>query len=83
MLRINNLKNLSAISQLRYGQETEVFRRYPEPARSHLSFSLIYSEEGEQRTLDLTCDSERDFEYWYFGIKVQSSCQTASDAQYM
>lgn len=58
--------------QLRYGQETEVFRRHPEPARCHLSFSLIYSEEGEQRTLDLTCETERDFEYWYFGLKVCS-----------
>ena len=60
------------LPQLRYGQETEVFKRYPEPARSHLSFSLIYTEEGEQRTLDMTCDSERDFEYWYFGIKVRA-----------
>ncbi len=22
------------------------------------------------RSLDLTCETEREFEYWYFGIKV-------------
>ena len=44
--------------------------RHPEPQRAHLSFSLLYVEEGAERTLDLTCDNDRDFEYWYFGIQV-------------
>ena len=52
-----------------------MFKRYPDPSRSHLSFSLIYAEEGEARTLDLTCDSERDFEYWYFGLQVRFDVQ--------
>ncbi len=30
----------------------------------------MYHEEGSLRSLDLTCETEREFEYWYFGIKV-------------
>jgi len=47
-----------------------VFARHAEPARAHLSFSLVYEEDGALRTLDLTCETQRDFEYWYFGIQV-------------
>lgn len=49
---------------------TDVFARHAEPARAHLSFSLVYEEDGALRTLDLTCETQRDFEYWYFGIQV-------------
>lgn len=58
------------VLQLVHGQVTDVFARHPEPARAHLSFSLLYEEEGVVRTLDLTCPTQRDFEYWVFGIKV-------------
>ena len=61
--------------QLVHGQVTDVFARHPEPARSHLSFSLVYEEDSSVRTLDLTCPTQRDFEYWYFGIKVSEHSQ--------
>jgi hypothetical protein len=61
---------LSCALQLVHGQVTDVFARHPEPARAHLSFSLVYEEDSSVRTLDLTCPTQRDFEYWYFGIKV-------------
>ena len=63
---------MPASAQLVWGQETETFRRYPEPARAHLSFSVMYNEDGSTRSLDLTCETDRDFEYWYFGIKARA-----------
>jgi hypothetical protein len=64
--------SVPVLAQLIWGQETEIFRRYPEPARAHLSFSVMYQEDGLLRSLDLTCETDRDFEYWYFGIKVRA-----------
>lgn len=53
-----------------YGQTTEVFARYPEPARANLSFSLLYKPSNSLRTLDLTCEGSYDFELWFQGIQV-------------
>lgn len=62
--------DLGRVRELRRGQQTEVFRRYPQQAVAELSFSLLYaSTDAESRSLDLICPGEESFTLWYSGLK--------------
>lgn len=62
--------DLGRVRELRRGQQTEVFRRYPQHAVAELSFSLLYaSHDGESRSLDLICPGEESFALWYSGLR--------------
>lgn len=58
---------LSSVSEIIYGQATDNFRRYPNAAMAHLSFSLLHT--NLSKTLDLTCKSQREFDVWTKGIE--------------
>ncbi|KAJ1379787.1 Zinc finger, FYVE/PHD-type, partial [Sesbania bispinosa] len=62
-----NLK-LSSVSRIIPGQRTAVFRRYLQPEKDYLSFSLVYNK-GE-RTLDLICKDKAEAEVWFAGLKT-------------
>jgi hypothetical protein len=64
--------NLHPALQVVQGQTTEVFKRYPEPARSSMSFSLLYHSGGSLRSLDLTCETPYEFDLWFKGIQVRA-----------
>ena len=36
--------NISKIKRFQRGQDTDVFRRYPQPKKAHLSFSILYQD---------------------------------------
>lgn len=64
--------DLSRVRELRRGQCTEVFRRFPQHAVTDLSFSLIYTgTDGDARSLDLICPGEETFALWFAGVQVQ------------
>ena len=54
------------VSEVKVGQASPVFQRYPLPLLNHLSFS-IYT---EHRSLDLTCKDEKEFDMWVGGCKA-------------
>ncbi|KAF8819478.1 hypothetical protein IE077_004192 [Cardiosporidium cionae] len=56
------------INEIRIGQTTEAFKRYKMPILQYLSFSIIYG--AKNRTLDLACTDENEFDYWLVGIKA-------------
>ncbi|KAH1235306.1 hypothetical protein AAZV13_09G232900 [Glycine max] len=60
--------NLSSVSRIIPGQRTVVFRRYLQPEKDYLSFSLVYS--NEERTLDLICKDKDEAEVWFTGLKT-------------
>ena len=59
--------SVASVEQIIYGQATDNFRRYPNAAMEHLSFSLLHS--NYSKTLDLTCKSKRDFDLWTKGLE--------------
>jgi hypothetical protein len=62
---------ISSISDLIIGQKSENFIRYPLKMLEEFSFSIFYkSSDGEERTLDLTCKDEREFDLWVIGVKA-------------
>jgi len=54
------------VTEVKVGQGTAAFLRYPLPLLTHLSFSLV----TERRTLDLTCKDEKEFDLWVAGCKA-------------
>uniref|UniRef100_I1N357 FYVE-type domain-containing protein n=1 Tax=Glycine max TaxID=3847 RepID=I1N357_SOYBN len=62
-----NLK-LSSVSRIIPGQRTVVFRRYLQPEKDYLSFSLVYN--NGERTLDLICKDQDEAEVWFTGLKT-------------
>ncbi|XP_004492531.1 PH, RCC1 and FYVE domains-containing protein 1 [Cicer arietinum] len=58
---------LSSISRIIPGQRTAVFRRYLQPEKDYLSFSLVYN--NGERTLDLICKDKAEAEVWFAGLK--------------
>ena len=59
------------IKRLQRGQETEVFKRLPQPSKSHLSFSILYTDaDKKERSLDVISSSAAEFELWFLGIQV-------------
>ncbi|KAE9618205.1 putative chromatin regulator PHD family [Lupinus albus] len=62
-----NLK-LSSVSRIIPGQRTAVFRRYLQPEKDYLSFSLLYN--NGERTLDLICKDKEESELWFEGLKT-------------
>ncbi|XP_019450386.1 PREDICTED: E3 ubiquitin-protein ligase HERC2-like isoform X2 [Lupinus angustifolius] len=62
-----NLK-LSSVSRIIPGQRTAVFRRYLQPEKDYLSFSLVYN--NGERTLDLICKDKEESELWFEGLKT-------------
>jgi hypothetical protein len=44
--------------EIKTGQRSDTFRKYPIPALEHLSFSIYY----DKRTLDITCKDEKEFD---------------------
>ncbi|KAK7395009.1 hypothetical protein VNO78_15550 [Psophocarpus tetragonolobus] len=62
-----NLK-LSSVSRIISGQRTSVFRRYLQPEKDCLSFSLVYN--NGERTLDLICKDKDETELWFIGLKT-------------
>lgn len=62
---------LSSVIRVCQGQDSPVFRRSPEPGLVPLSFSLYYQEKGnKERTLDVICKTQMEFEDWYLGIQL-------------
>ncbi|KAK7374036.1 hypothetical protein VNO80_07460 [Phaseolus coccineus] len=50
-----------------------VFRRYLQPEKNYLSFSLIYN--NGERTLDLICKDKDETETWFRGLKTLISTE--------
>ncbi|QCE12024.1 Transcription factor BREVIS RADIX [Vigna unguiculata] len=67
-----NLK-LSSVSQIISGQRTAVFRRYLQPEKNYISFSLVYN--NGARTLDLICKDKDETETWFRGLKTLISSE--------
>eukprot|EP00927_Polykrikos_kofoidii_P027215 TRINITY_DN24027_c0_g1_i1.p1 TRINITY_DN24027_c0_g1~~TRINITY_DN24027_c0_g1_i1.p1 ORF type:complete len:797 (+),score=206.68 TRINITY_DN24027_c0_g1_i1:93-2393(+) len=62
---------LDEVTEIRLGQTTPVFLHYRLPMLEHLSFSLVYGGKGVvQKTLDLTCKDEFEFDHWVTGLKA-------------
>ncbi|KAK2361281.1 PH, RCC1 and FYVE domains-containing protein [Trifolium repens] len=59
---------LSLVSRIIPGQRTIVFRRYLQPEKDYLSFSLVYN--NGERTLDLICKDKAEAEVWFAGLKA-------------
>lgn len=64
--------SIEHIKKIEYGQESDVFRKYPLPMLSEYSFSVYYfcNKMNITRTLDLTCKDQREFDLWIIGIKA-------------
>lgn len=60
---------LEDVTEIRLGQTTPVFLHYRLPMLEHLSFSLVYGPKGN-KTLDLTCKDEFEFDHWVTGLKA-------------
>jgi hypothetical protein len=56
----------SEVTEVKVGQSSPAFLKYPLPLLQHLSFS-IYT---PRRTLDLTCKDEKEFDLWVAGCKA-------------
>lgn len=59
--------DITAWKEIKYGQRTEKFKRYPMPDHEQLSFSIIYADSkatGGEETLDLICKDEKEFQMW-------------------
>lgn len=54
------------IDDVRPGQSSSVFQKYPIPMLQHLSFSIYYND----RTLDLTCKDEIEYDFWVTALKA-------------
>lgn len=48
-----------------FGQKTVIFQRYKDPKVENISFSLLYKD----RSLDIVCKDEREFQIWTIGIQ--------------
>merc|ERR1719454_2771478 len=65
----DSVVNLEEVVEIRLGQTTPVFLHYRLPMLEHLSFSLVYGK-GSQKSLDLTCKDEFEFDHWVTGLKA-------------
>ncbi|XRB15383.1 hypothetical protein RI054_10g52230 [Pseudoscourfieldia marina] len=61
---------LSTVVEVRSGQDTEKFRRFPDFAAADRSFSLVYPQanDGKLTTLDVVCADATEFETWCAGL---------------
>jgi len=68
----DSVVQLDEVVEIRLGQTTPVFLHYRLPMLEHLSFSLVYGPKGSksQKTLDLTCKDEFEFDHWVTGLKA-------------
>ena len=57
---------LEKVTAIQLGQETSNFQSYKLPMLEHLSFSVMTPD----RSLDLTCKDEFEFDYWITGLKA-------------
>ncbi|CAI2365326.1 unnamed protein product [Moneuplotes crassus] len=65
--------DLRKISNIQVGQKTKRFKKYPQPALEHLSFSIHYKiNKKKEDSLDLTCKDELEFDLWVTGIRALS-----------
>ncbi|XP_014496784.1 PH, RCC1 and FYVE domains-containing protein 1-like [Vigna radiata var. radiata] len=64
---------LSSVSHIISGQRTAVFRRYLQPEKNYLSFSLVYN--NGERTLDLICKDKDETETWFRGLNTLISSE--------
>jgi len=60
------------VIDIKMGQFTDRFKKYPMPMLGHLSFSIYYEVLGEKgvKTLDLTCKNENEFDLWVCGCRA-------------
>lgn len=63
---LNSSIDMRQILEIKTGQRSDTFRKYPIPALEHLSFSIYY----DKRTLDITCKDEKEFDLWVAGCKA-------------
>lgn len=56
---------LSDVLELRKGQKTTAFERFPQPEINHKCFSLVW---GFRRDLSVACETVRDFNKWTVGL---------------
>ncbi|KAJ3688934.1 hypothetical protein LUZ61_018098 [Rhynchospora tenuis] len=61
---------LSSVTKIIPGQRTAVFSRYPLPEKDYLSFSLVYRNKNDERTLDLICKDQAEVEIWFSGLQA-------------
>jgi hypothetical protein len=64
--------DLRKITHISIGQKTKKFKKYPQPALAHLSFSVHFKHKKKEDTLDLTCKDELEFDLWVTGIRALS-----------
>jgi hypothetical protein len=62
---------INSIFDLVIGQKSENFIRYPLKMLEEFSFSIYFkTSDGEEKTLDVTCKDEREFDLWVIGVKA-------------
>lgn len=63
---LTSVVDLRQIEDIKTGQRSDTFKKYPIPALDHLSFSIYY----DKKTLDITCKDEKEFDLWVAGCKA-------------
>uniref|UniRef100_A0A0G4HNF8 PH domain-containing protein n=1 Tax=Chromera velia CCMP2878 TaxID=1169474 RepID=A0A0G4HNF8_9ALVE len=66
----DTMVNAADIHGILLGQQTKNFQHYKIPALEHLSFSILYGPPDSEKTLDLTCKDEFEFDHWVTGMKA-------------
>lgn len=61
---------LGDVKSVEEGQKTQTFSREARTHLAHLSFSLIYTKRDKERTLDITCKTEQEYELWLHGLRA-------------
>ncbi|GMH35195.1 hypothetical protein BSKO_03063 [Bryopsis sp. KO-2023] len=64
---------LSSVHKVVQGQQTDVFiksRSRQTRSMADLSFSLLYRHRSEERTLDLVCKDQEEFDLWCNGLSL-------------
>ena len=59
---------LKSVQKVYLGQSTEVFKRQPNPETFYTSFSLMYVHKQQLRSLDISADTDAEFEAWVIAI---------------
>jgi hypothetical protein len=67
---------ISEVTEILYGQKSQIFKNRPVPGYEALSFSLIYS----NRTLDIVCKDKREYKVWTVALKALMEGFTDAEA---
>lgn len=54
---------------MRIGQKTPIFAKNPLPEYEQFSFSLMYTAAGLERSLDIVCKDQPEFDRWTQGLQ--------------